>query len=326
MTTTTARSAGAPTTGSSATIGLTRWLRVVRGELLKIRTLNIWWLFGIAALVTIGLALLTNSVSAHFDLNPTMPTASDFSSGPNDPNGGKSVDFQQAQADAIAQRDHARSPAGLANLAANIYTSGQFFGLLFVLLLGIIVVTNEFFHQTATTTFLTTPRRTAVILAKLATGMTIAAVFWLFTTVIDVVTGSIFFASEGVSTSLGRGDVTRALLLNLLAYALWAVFGVGIGVLLRSQIGAVVTGAVLYLLSFPLAFAVFGLVHEYLIKKDWVLTAMVSVPSLASTVMISTDKPWDQAPQQWVGAVVLIGYGVAAGAIGTLITRKRDIS
>jgi ABC-type transport system involved in multi-copper enzyme maturation permease subunit len=255
-----------------------------------------------------------------------MPTPSDFPSGQGGPSGGKSVDFQQAQADAIAQRDHARSAAGLANLAANIYTSGQFFGLLFVLLLGIIVVTNEFFHQTATTTFLTTPRRTAVILAKLAAGILIAAAFWLFTTVIDVIAGSIFFASEGFGNSLGRGDVTRALLLNLLAYALWAVLGIGIGVLLRSQIGAVVTGAVLYLLSFPLAFAFFALIHTYLIKKDWVLTAMVSVPSLASTVMISTDKPWEQAPPQWVGAVVLIGYGVVAGTIGTLITRRRDIS
>jgi ABC-type transport system involved in multi-copper enzyme maturation permease subunit len=320
MTTTTA-----PTVSSPASVSLTRWLRVVRGELLKIRTLNIWWLFGIAALATIGLALLSNSITAHYDLNPSMPSPSDFTPGQGGP-GGNQADFQQAQAEAIAQRDHARSAAGLANLAANIYTSGQFFGLLFVMLLGIIVVTNEFFHQTATTTFLTTPRRTVVILAKLAAGILIAAVFWLFTTIIDVIAGSIFFSSEGVSTSLGRGDVTRALLLNLLAYGLWAVFGVGIGVLLRSQIGAVVTGAVLYLLSFPLAFAFFGLIHAYVIKKDWVLTAMVSVPSMASTVMISTDKPWEQAPAQWVGAIVLVGYGVVAAAIGTMITRKRDIS
>jgi ABC-2 type transport system permease protein len=303
-----------------------RWLRVVRGELLKIRTLNIWWLFAIAALVAIGLALATNSVSAHYDLNPSIPQASDFSASPGDPNSQQTIDFEQARAAAIAARDHARSPAGLANLAANIYTSGQFFGLLFVMLLGIIVVTNEFFHQTATTTFLTTPRRTLVILAKLATAVGIAALFWLVTTVIDLISGSIFFAGEGVGNSLGRGDVTRALLLNLLAYALWAIFGVGIGVLLRSQIGAVVTGSVLYLLSFPLAFTVFGLVHEFLIKKDWVLTTMVIVPSLASTVMVSPDKPWDQAPHQWVGAVVLIGYGAVAGTVGTLITRTRDIS
>ena len=31
-------------------------------------------------------------------------------------------------------------------------------------------------------------------------------------------------------------------------------------------------------------------------------------------------------PPWWVGALVLIGYGVVAGVIGTLITRKRDIS
>ena len=35
----------------------------------------------------------------------------------------------------------------------------------------------------------------------------------------------------------------RALLFNLLAYVLWAILGVGLGVLIRSQIGAVITAA-----------------------------------------------------------------------------------
>ena len=51
--------------------------------------------------------------------------------------------------------------------AANIYTSGQFFGVLFVSLLGILLITNEYYHQTATTTFLTTPHRSRVVAAKL---------------------------------------------------------------------------------------------------------------------------------------------------------------
>ena len=36
-------------------------------------------------------------------------------------------------------------------------------------------MTNEFFHQTATTTFLTTPHRTAVILAKLVAAIVLGA-------------------------------------------------------------------------------------------------------------------------------------------------------
>ena len=41
---------------------------------------------------------------------------------------------------------------------------------------------------------------------------------------------------------LQDAGVLRAYALNLLAYVLWAIFGVGFGTLLRSQIAATVTG------------------------------------------------------------------------------------
>ncbi len=66
----------------------------------------------------------------------------------------------------------------LTSAAANIFTSGQFFGLLFIVILGALVVTNEFFHQTATATFLTTPQRTRVITSKLIAAVLLAAGFW----------------------------------------------------------------------------------------------------------------------------------------------------
>ncbi len=218
--------------------------------------------------------------------------------------------------------------AVLLRSAANIYTSGQLFGLLFVMLLGVIIVTSEFYHQTATATFLTTPHRTRVILSKLAAAVGIGVLFWAISTAISVGIGSAYFSANGYQAALGEWPVQRSILLNLVAYGLWAIFGVGLGVLIRSQIGATITGMILYLISFPLAFTFFSLIHAYVIKEDWVMTAMVGVPFMASMVMVSPDptRIWEQAPDSWVGAVVLIGYGVVAGVIGTLITRKRDIS
>jgi hypothetical protein len=47
-------------------------------------------------------------------------------------------------------------------------------------------------------------------------------------------------------------------------------------------------------------------------------------------VMVSAEPiqfgPGDSGPAWWVGALVLVGYGVLAGAIGTMIMRRRDIS
>lgn len=307
--------------------------RLLKAELLKIRTTNTWWIFGLAALAYTSLALLLNIVAASFELDQAN-NPPDFSGGVPPGEGGvigpelgqpSPAEIEQARQDWERQFG---LTAVLLRSAANVYTSGQLFGLLFVMLLGVIIVTNEFYHQTATATFLTTPRRTSVILSKLAAAVGIGVIFWAVSTAISVGIGSAYFSANGYQTVLGEWPVQRSILLNLVAYGLWAVFGVGLGVLIRSQIGATVTGMLLYLLSFPLAFTFFNLVHTYLIKEDWVMTAMVSVPFMATMVMVTPDPTnlWEQAPDSWVGAVVLIGYGVVAGLIGTLITRKRDIS
>jgi hypothetical protein len=136
----------------------------------------------------------------------------------------------------------------------------------------------------------------------------------------------IFFDAENVSNSLGQWTVQRSLLLNLAVYAVWSVFGVGFGVLIRNQVGTVVTAVVLYFAGSAGGILFFALVREYLIREDWVTTAQVAVPTIASMVMITPGRLFEDAPPQWVGAAVLIGYALVAGTIGTLITRKRDIS
>jgi ABC-2 type transport system permease protein len=57
-----------------------------------------------------------------------------------------------------------------------------------------------------------------------------------------------------------------------------------------------------------------------------VMTAQVIVPSRAAQIAVAPMKLYPQSPPQWVGAAVLVGYGLLFGAIGTLIMRKRDIS
>ncbi|HEV7896317.1 MAG TPA: ABC transporter permease subunit [Planosporangium sp.] len=282
--------------------------RLIRSEILKIRTTNTWWIFALGAVVLTGLTLAANCVQAHYYLNERLNLPSDM---PAD-------QAEQARQSWDAQHQ-------VVTQAANIFTSGQFFGCLLVALLGILLITNEYYHQTATATFLATPHRTRIVAAKLVTGVAYGAVFWLLTTVMAVVVGTIFFNVEGFGSHLGDWDVIRAILLNLMAFAIWAVFGVGFGALIRSQIGATVTVTVLYLVGMLAAQIVFALLHQ-LIKKDWVLTAQVIVPSTASQIMLAPTKLFPQSPPQWVGALVLIGYGVIAGLIGTLILRKRDVS
>lgn len=294
---------------------------LIRSELMKIRTTNIWWLFGIGILFFTAASLLIwinvydgqiDSAGLHGEFTPPPAEA-------NLP----PEEVERMREEWARSQDINRVLAGA---ASQIYTSGQFFGVMFIMLLGAILVTNEFFHQTATATFLATPKRTKVIIGKLFTAIIVAGVFWVLTTAINLVVGAIYFDSKGYGPQLAEWPITRAILMNGLAFGLWGVLGVGLGVLLRNQIGAVVTGAVSYIIGSQAITVVFYLIYEFWIKKDWVLTAMVIWPSMASQVMVSPEEVYPESPAWWVGALVLVGYGIVFGTIGTLITRKRDIS
>lgn len=295
-------------------------VRLIRAELLKIWTTNSWWIFAICAFAATALAMLINIVQAHLEYDQAN----------NPPDFGEPIPPDQGGPTPEEQDYSFNLARVILRNTANVYTSGQYFGLLFVMLLGTLIVTNEYYHQTATATFLTTPRRTSVILAKFGAAMGLAAFFWLVTTIIDIGVGTLFLLDAGYPMSLDEWPVIRAILFNLPAYAIWAMLGVGLGVLIRSQLGATLTGAGLYLIAGQVAQVAFFLIYQFVIKEDWVIKAMVALPSVASSVMISADRvalgPGVLGPPWWVGALVLIGYGLVAGVIGTLITRKRDIS
>lgn len=279
-------------------------VRLIRAEIMKIRTTNTWWLFLLGMVCVTALAFLVNALTHHYELFP--------------PAGQHGAEMQAASA-------LAHTPDGLAKMAADLLTSGQFFGLLFAIIMGALVVTNEFFHQTVTTTFMTNPHRTAVIMAKVVAAAAFGALFWLVATVLDYIATPIFVHTQHVSVSITQWTVTRSVLLNLLAFILWAIFGLGLGTLIRSQIGSVVTGCLLYLLGTAVVALIFQLIYNYY-PHDWVRTAEVIAPAVASQVMITPGRVNDYLPAQWVGGLVLVAYAVVSGAVGVWLTRRRDVA
>lgn len=275
--------------------------RLVRSEYLKLRTTNAWWLFVLGALVMLALAILFNWLQADFA-------------------------FGQESPEDMSEEDAATFQAmrGATYQAANLYTSGQFFGLMFVMLVGIVIVTGEFHHQTATSTFLTTPHRTAVILAKLCIAALFGAALWLVSLAINTPATIGILSIYDQSNLLGEWAVQRAILLNLLAYALWGVLGIGLGVLIRSQIGATITGAVLYLVGTTAITILVAVLNAWL-GWEWIENVQYAIPSVASELMVRGGDLPDEPPF-WVGALVLVGWALVTGVVGTLITRRRDIS
>jgi ABC-2 type transport system permease protein len=276
--------------------------RLLRAEFMKIRTTGTGWLFLTGFIVFTALALTISGFGSHYQLYPQQ--------GPG-------------RAQALAQAAQARTPSGLAAIAAGMMTSGQRIGVIFALLLGVIIVTSEFANQTAAVTFVTVPRRTTVITAKLAAAGCCGALFWLVGTVIAAVATPLFLYSQHVSTSLAGWTVARSVLLNLVAFVAWGVFGLGLGAVLRSQMASVVAAIAVYVGSFG-ALLVFTLLYN-LLHQAWLLGGPVIAPAVASEVMTTSGPAFPYAPPGWVGGVIMIGYTVALVAGGLALTKRRDV-
>ena len=277
--------------------------RLVRAEFMKLRTTSTGWLFLTGFIVFTVAALTINGFGSHYEFYPQQGLVS--------------------RAQGLAEAAQARSPAGLAAIAASMMTSGERVGVLFALLLGVVIVTSEFANQTAAVTFVTVPHRTTVITAKVAAAACCGALFWLMGTVMAAVATPLFLYSQHVSASLAGWVVARSVLLNLLAFVVWGVFGLGLGAVLRSQGVSLVAAIVVYAGSFG-ALILFNLLYN-LFHQSWLLGAPVIAPALAYTVMIMSGQAFPYAPPGWVGGVIMIGYTVALVAGGIALTKRRDV-
>jgi ABC-2 type transport system permease protein len=279
--------------------------RLVSAEFMKLRTTRAWWLFvGGFALVS-ALALAMNALGKHYELYP-QPDA-----------------FDRAQKLVQAAQD--RTPAGAAAVTASLMTSGQTLTVLCALLLGIHVVTSEYVNRTVTVTFLTVPRRERVVVAKLAAAAALSALFWLIATVLNGAVAPVFLASQHLGASLTAAAVVRSVALGLPAFVLWAAFGLGLGAVVRSQAIAILAGLACFAGGLAAVAAVSQLAFN-LVHQDWLFGARVIAPEVASQVMISSGRVFPHAPPQWVGAVVMAGYGLALTVVGVIQTKRRDVA
>jgi ABC-type transport system involved in multi-copper enzyme maturation permease subunit len=203
-------------------------------------------------------------------------------------------------------------------------TSGQLAGGLLTMLLGILVVTGETTHRTATATYLANPHRGQVLAAKLAATVGVASAFWAITTVIDVVTNSFYIRSEGFNVTGSDPVIVRSVLLNLLAYIMWAGFGIGLGSLLRGQTAAVVIGMAVYFGGIAAAALLANLAYQ-LYPHGWVLGTPVIAPAVAAQVMVNPGQVFEHSPPQWAGLVVMVAYTLVFTGTGALIARRRDV-
>lgn len=179
---------------------------------------------------------------------------------------------------------------------------------LFTLILGATAVASEHRHRTIATTYLLTPSRSRVVVAKAIGYMVAGAIFGIVVEAAAVVVAVGWLAATGAAIPFGS-SVVSGLALTPVATGLAAGFGVGISAAIPNQLGAV------------------------LVAVGWVMVAEQLlgglIPDVATWLPFAGAGTAISGQHPELGAAAGIGlfvvYLVAVVGVGIQVTRSRDV-
>ncbi|MHB1391032.1 MAG: hypothetical protein ACYCXF_07375 [Thermoleophilia bacterium] len=192
-------------------------------------------------------------------------------------------------------------------IRAVLHVAGS--GALFVLMLGIIVTAGEYRQRTAVDTFLTTPRRSRVLAAKLAASISAGVVFGSVATVAAVATAALAYHFKGLNLPLGTGLAWKILLGSVTYAALFGGLGASIGSLIRNQIVAIIGSIAVLIIAEPMIFVISPAVGRWL-------------PAAMGRALVS--DPGGDFLSQPVAGVMLFIYVAVIMLAAAAIERRRD--
>lgn len=261
------------------------YVHAVRAEITKITSTRIWWVLAIIMVAYVGLVAGA---------------------------GGFFVTALTREA-----------PLGDISAPRLVYSFASSIGYVFPVLFGALAVTAEFRHKTLTPAFLVTPRRATVLWAKLTVLFVMGAVFGVLSLIAAVGPGALTLSFGDSGTGLDQPETWLMFARILLAMALWAAIGAGLGVLVPSQVAAIVIVLAFTQFVEPILRAVTSLV-------DWAASVGRFLPGAASDALVGTsfftltqgggdELPW------WGGALVLLAIAAITTAIGYVTSWRRDV-
>jgi hypothetical protein len=267
--------------------------RAIKAEFRKFFTTRLWWgmaiaifLAGVAFAVLFGFLLTSDQAGAD----------------PGGPGGG--------------------IPTGTDEQIANsVYTGGLGLGYLLTLTIGVLQIGSEYRHKTITSTFLAVPKRAKVMGAKVVALLVLGAIYGLISLAGSVIVGAIVLNARGVDP-FPTTAVWRTLALGLLVLGLWALIGLGAGILIPNQVAAL-------LISVGVAWIVEPLAGFGLSFWDWGREHVAPyLPSAATNAMVNAvqNSPDEVRLEWWGGALVLIAYAAVLAGMGSWRTVRSDIS
>jgi ABC-2 type transport system permease protein len=191
-----------------------------------------------------------------------------------------------------------------------VFEAGTRVAMLFAAIAGALTITAELRYGTIRPTFLVTPTRGPVLAAKLAVGGLVGLVVGLVAEAVMIVAATAAFTARGIDNQLTGGDYVQLLVGGTAAAAMWATIGLGVGVLVRNQVGTL------------LALCVWMLLLENLLLT-FVPDAGRLAPGAAGLALAGEIA--DELLPSTPGILLLALYAGALSVAGWLATLRRDV-
>jgi ABC-2 type transport system permease protein len=206
--------------------------------------------------------------------------------------------------------------AGIVN---GLYTGTKYLAWIFPPILGVLMVTTEFRLGTAISTFLLTPNRPRVLVAKMLVGGLGGALVGLLSMLSAYATAAVIVSTAPVSVDPDQEQLLGSVLGMVTTGFAMAMLGVALGALIRAQLAslAVLLGWLLFVEGI-----IVGVIGQ----------AGIALPG--QLVMYSVTAPGDgtwftQVIQgnitAFVGFVGIIGWAALVGTIAAVTTLRKDI-
>ncbi len=209
--------------------------------------------------------------------------------------------------------------------AVIIYSLGSAMGYLFPVLLGALAVTGEYRHHTITPTFLSVGRRGPVLAAKATVQGGMGLLYGVVALSAAVLGSVFFFLGSGMNTGLGDGATWAMFLRSIIAMGLWAVVGVALGALIRSQAGAIVLVLVFTQFIEPIA-RMGGALNDTVATITKFLPGSVSDAFVGQSIYSVMAAGSGATLSWWEGGIVLAAYALVLLGVAWLTRWRSDVS
>jgi ABC-2 type transport system permease protein len=214
------------------------------------------------------------------------------------------------------------SPFTDPGIIRSIYNGGNVLSRILAMVVGIVAIGSEYRYGTLAWSYLATPRRIRMLLGKAGALLIFGLIYGITSVAAGILVAIPFVLANKGSFLLDQPATWRSIILGVCSIALWTMIGMGLGILIKNMLIAVVVGVILGFLVEPIVSVVF-----FLKRWDQLLNVM---PSGATNAMLEITSPVLFAAQHpspwWLAGMILAAWCLLPALAGLLSVVRRDVA